>query len=317
MLLAWTCLRLTPQFLKNSVFDRVFPTREALIDLMSSASLSFAPGLLDVLQAASPPAISFFKSLPMECSKIWAIYSIVLEKPQCTPQLYIGSGTHAIRGVHTRFQQYDAGHNLPKHMTIAIAEGYKITYKGILCSVPLPGAADVPRLRIIFILLEATFTFVFWAIKINTRYGLGMHGLRRWSLSDFEYKGLCSHTPLMETVAGDLDLSPEELEAIAAARVAAQAARAAKSLNKIKLQSPERKREDFRRNTETFREANREKTRASCRATDKKNRDAKRFYDPECDRSFNNRHALAAHLLTSVHRARLAELQASSSGGSS
>jgi hypothetical protein len=163
------------------------------------------------------------------------------------------------------------------------------------------------------ILLEAMFTFVFWTIRIKTKFGLGMHGMCQWTIEDLEYEGLCSHTLLKETIVGDLELSAEEWEEMARDRKRAQAERSTNSLKKINLQSPERKREDLRKNTEKFREA----TKASCQKNSEKNRKLKRFYDPICDRAFANRHQLEAHLPTSVHLKKAAELQLSSSGSSS
>jgi hypothetical protein len=93
--------------------------------------------------------------------------------------------------------------------------------------------------------------------------------------------------------------------------------RSDRSLKKIKLQSPERKREAFRKNTETYREANRDKTREANQRSDEKNRAAKQFYDPQCDRVFGNKHQLEAHLKATVHLKKVAELQLSSSGSSS
>jgi hypothetical protein len=70
------------------------------------------------------------------------------------------------------------------------------------------------------------------------------------------------------------------LEEIARDRKRVQAERSTKSLKKIKLQSPERKKEDTRKATEKFREP----IKASCpKNTPKntpKNKDPKRFYEP-------------------------------------
>jgi hypothetical protein len=45
-------------------------------------------------------------------------------------------------------------------------------------------------------------------------YGIG--GCYPWPLDSFPYRGLCSHSPLLEQVAGNFDLSDEQLEAMAA-----------------------------------------------------------------------------------------------------
>jgi hypothetical protein len=290
MLLPWTCLNHTHKTMRSGVFDKLFSTRAILAELLTAASMAFAPGLLDTIHASTPPSLSFFKSLPTECSKKWAVYLLVMEKKKCTPRLYTGSGTHAVRGAYHRLLQYDTGHSLPKYVRAALDEGFKITHKGILCSAPIPSAAEVPRLRALFILLEAMFTFVFWTIRIKTDYGLGMHGLRQWSVESLGYDGLCSHNTLRETVVGDIDLSAEELEELEQEIKRKQTDRSSKSYKKMKLQSPERKREDARLATERFRTAKRETTRESNRKNIQKAKDEKRFYDHVCQRAFGNQH---------------------------
>ena len=177
--------------------------------------------------------------------------------------------------------QYSTHATLPS----ALDEGFKITHKGILCSAPIPSTAEVPRLRALFIFLKAMFTFVFWTIGIKTDYGLGMHGLRQWSVESLGYDGLCSHNPLRETVVGDIDLSAEELEELEQERKRKQTDRSSKSYKKMKLQSPERKREDARLATERFRTTKRETTRESSRKNTQKAKDEKRFYDDVCQRA--------------------------------
>jgi hypothetical protein len=136
--------------------------------------------------------------------------SAVLEKPFYTLKLYVGSGTDTLRGASRRLLHYNAGaaerSSVPKHVRAALQRGYQITHKGILCSIPLPSPADTQRLRALFILLEATFTFVFWTIKANTVFGLGMHEMRQWTLDSLEYEGLCSHTSLREGFEINLEL---------------------------------------------------------------------------------------------------------------
>jgi hypothetical protein len=96
--LAWTCLSLTPAALKNGVYALVLPTSQVLEQLMLD-SLTFAPGLLDVLQSKIPPTISYFKSLPLHLVKMWGVYLVVLEKPSSRPKVYIGSSTESRSGL--------------------------------------------------------------------------------------------------------------------------------------------------------------------------------------------------------------------------
>jgi hypothetical protein len=100
--LVWSCLTLTPAKLKNPAFAMILATEDVLQQLLSDALLVFAPGLLDVFKAATPPSVSYFKSLPTYVKKCWAVYLLVLEKPGRRPKIYVGSGTSPSRGVISR-----------------------------------------------------------------------------------------------------------------------------------------------------------------------------------------------------------------------
>jgi len=143
----------------------------------------------------------------------WAVYLLVLEKPNCRSRIYVGSGTEQIRGVAYRFNQYNTQTGLPKFIKKSPDEGYTIQHKGLLCWSSLPQAADVPITRLVFVALEATFTHVFWALRGQTDLGYSMTGMFAWARDSLEYDGCCSHNSLSETFAGDLGMSAEDLEA--------------------------------------------------------------------------------------------------------
>ncbi|RYP56555.1 hypothetical protein DL771_011874 [Monosporascus sp. 5C6A] len=197
---------------KNTLFTLFFTSLEILETTASTSPFSFTPGLFDVVQSTTPPTIQYFKSLPIGTSSRWGIYAIVLEKSGCRPRLYIGSGTSAAGGVSSRLQQYDDGFLVPQLIQAALDDAYTITHKGLLCWIPKPTAALVPLGRLLFFALEATFTYMFWAMKARARdYGMGHICL--WDRTTFEYDGCCSHCSLNEGIPGDFDLSAEQLEA--------------------------------------------------------------------------------------------------------
>ena len=59
-----------------------------LAEICSAASLSFGPGLLDAIQAAGPPAVSFFQNTPTHGRRRWGVYCLVLETPGHIPLIY-------------------------------------------------------------------------------------------------------------------------------------------------------------------------------------------------------------------------------------
>jgi hypothetical protein len=133
--LSWTCLSLAPASLKNGSYALVNPTQEVLKQTLLSSKMTFAPGLLDVLQSKSAPPISYFKTLPVHLSsKLWAIYVVVLEPPVYRPKIYISSGKNADRGICARLGNYRRENvNLSHLIRRALNDGFKITHTGLLC----------------------------------------------------------------------------------------------------------------------------------------------------------------------------------------
>jgi hypothetical protein len=215
VLITWACLSI-PVW-KNGVFTQLLFSEAVSSEICCAASLSFAPGLFDAMQAASPPAVEFFRNLPSDRHRRWAVYALTLEKPGAVPLIYIGSGTDSSRGVHSRWQIYDQlkSGTMPQYIAAALEDGYKITHKGLLIWSPIPSAADVPRFRLLFVAMEAAMSFSFWAKK-SRKPDHCMISCSLWPLSSFSYTGLCSHNPLAEGVHANLDLSAEQLETIAA-----------------------------------------------------------------------------------------------------
>lgn len=215
-LVTWTVLSTTPNNEKHTVFAQFFTSLASIESTASTASLSFAIGLFEVLQATAPPTIWFFKGLPTKSSSslkdLWVLYALVLEKNGCRPKIYIGSATSASGGARQRFQQYDLGLLIPRYVQDAFDAGYTITHKGLLCWIARPSAALVPVSRLLFLALEAAFAYIFWAMRSRTRHW-GMGHICFWDRHTLEYDGLCSHCSLNEGIHGDFDLSAEQLEA--------------------------------------------------------------------------------------------------------
>jgi hypothetical protein len=155
--LCWGLLILTDAALKNPVHDMLFPSEDVLDKLLST--IAFAPGLIEVLESATPPTIAFFERLPTNLNGLWGVYLIVLRKQGCRSKIYIGCGTDSVRGLHVRFGHYkDNGSKLPKLIKKAIANGYRISHKGILCWATIPNSKTRFSLRALFIILETVFS---------------------------------------------------------------------------------------------------------------------------------------------------------------
>lgn len=213
LLATWKTLSDTPFRKRNPLFARFFNSQAVFETIATTASIVFCPGLFEVLQAATPPSIRFFKSLPAppELVNKCGVYVTVMEKPGCRPKVYVGSATSAQQGMRQSLQQYDLGLMLPQYVEDALDEGYTITHKGLLCWMPRPIASLVPVNRLLFVALEAAFTYMFWATRSRViDYGMGHICL--WDRHTLEYDGLCSHCCLNEAILGDFDLTAEQLE---------------------------------------------------------------------------------------------------------
>jgi hypothetical protein len=72
--LVWACLSGAPGLpYFNLVFAVILESSDVVEEYLQSAALEFAPGLLDVLDAASPPPLSYFKGLPLITGFCWAV----------------------------------------------------------------------------------------------------------------------------------------------------------------------------------------------------------------------------------------------------
>lgn len=214
----WKCLSV-PATGKNSIFSQVFFDEEILSEIASDANLTFAPGLLEVVQSPTPPTIEFFKKLPVKYLGLWGIYVLVLEKLGCPTLIYIGEATETKKGIRQRWYAYDKPETyrklLPSKVAEALDDGYKIVHKGVLAYTGIPSAKDVPRFRVLFYALEAMFSFLFWAMYPKGHdYQIG--SCCPWPQGSFTYGGLCSHSSLNDPMKANVDLSPEQLEMLAA-----------------------------------------------------------------------------------------------------
>lgn len=204
-LLVWNCLSHTDDTMKAAVYSVLFPEPRLLQGALDEAGFTFAPGLLDALQSDTPPTVDFFQALPTKVRRHgidrWGVYVIVLAKKGRLSKVYFGSGTNTRGGLFQRFSNYDKGTLIAEAVESAQKEGFVIVSKGLLgwCSKPIEEHVFV--VRGLCLLLEATFTFVFWAFRSRTA-AYGYPNFCHWDISDLLYDGLCGHSALIEPIRG-------------------------------------------------------------------------------------------------------------------
>ena len=241
------------------------------------------------------------KSLPTNFHKRWAVYLLVLEKPFCVPRVYIGSGTEKTYGVQYRMSSYSNLSMLSRYTEEAIKDGYIITHKGLLLWAPIPSAKDVPILRALFLLLEATFCSVFWAAKSKVQGGFGIRALCPWNVEDLPYTGLCSHSPLLEGFIGDFSLSPEELETLENERKLNKAKYHADWYEIMKVKKPDERRAVNRATAKERYENDPDKFLTKSEKHFDKVRESQKFHCAPCDYSAAHQRNWDTHLASDRH----------------
>lgn len=258
------------------------------------------------MQSATPPTIDFFESLPAIFWGVWAVYVLVLTKPGCIPLIYVGTGTRGRKeGASQRLDSYDRleWSMLPRFVAAALRDGYQITHKGTLAWAPVPTPGQIPKTRLLFLALEATFSFLFWAMKSRDKdYNMG--SCCPWPRSSFTYGGLCSHNALWEKPAGDFELTEEQLE-----EMAAEAKE--KKRKADKAYHDKQRRDGVERVRQRQREADRrfsktEKGRAKRTRRRERNKAAKHFYCKPCDYTGHDATRLRRHNASERHRKKVA-----------
>lgn len=217
LLLCWSLLNV--RVYVHPTFTTAISSFSTLSTLVELAQLTFCPGLFDTICMPAPPNHVWFKSIPSHCPKnSWGIYVLVLKKPGCTPGIYIGSGTASNQGVSARFNGHRTGNACPYRVEEAKRNGFTITHMALLVSCPMPTPDQIPRFRVLLLLLEAAFTCIFCSLR-HRDVPYGIEYLAPWSVDSYPWDGLCSHSPLLDSAEvrpGDLNLSPEQLNQIAA-----------------------------------------------------------------------------------------------------
>jgi hypothetical protein len=299
---------------RHAYYHQFMGTRDMVMGLMSIVSPTFAPGLVSTYYSSEPPTIDFFKTLPEVTDGKWGVYSVVLEKENCKPQLYIGSGTQATDGVQHRINQYQDMEKRPKFVQRAIEKGYQITHIGLFCWAPIPALGNTPFYRLLFLSLEALFSYTFWAM-ISRRpeaFDTDAQSLCPWKVQELEYDGCCTHNSLNECPKGQYDLSPEEIEAAAARRKIWKAENTAN----FRAKAIEQDAESYRAHVSKLardrrkRPGVREMERNNKRRYQAKAKAERRFYCEVCDMSFSLSIGLKRHKTRKIHRKGLAAQRA-------
>lgn len=301
-LITWNCL--SQPVHKNGLFKLLFFDRAFLDEILTAASLCFCPGLFEAIQAATPPALSFFENLPAFAGRKWAVYALVLKKWGYVPLIYIGFGTNMTEGIRARERHYDNPQVhwwiLPKNVRKALEDGYVIVHKGMLLWIDMPSAGKAPVLRLLFVGMEAAFSFLFWAMASRDKdYKIG--ACCPWSRKSFPYRGLCSHNAMLETVAGNFDLTPEQIEAIAAEVKEKNRLYHVEYYKKMKEEDPEGLKARMAEADKRYRENSRDKSLAKQQRFAEKAKESRKYFCEVSRRACTKLYEFERHLKSRNH----------------
>lgn len=323
VVLVWACLSVPVH--QNGLFKRLFFDKDAVAELCSAASLVFCSGLLEALQGIAPPSLSFFRNTSSNGRGRWGVYCLIMEKLGCISLVYIGSGTNAKGGLPSRWNQYKQLRNIvlwPKYVLAAYRDGYRIVHKGWLVSAPIPAAANVPAFRLLFVAIEATLSFYFWAMKSRVK-DYKMDSCCPWprTESTFTYHGLCGHNALLDGIVGNFDLSAEDLDAMEIANRDRIRRSAAKRRARLIAADPEGFLKQERERFVTYRTKHRQIFNARLRAFDaadparakarkarSKEKLSGRYRCEECQVNFAHESNFKNHVNSKAHKIRLAKV---------
>jgi hypothetical protein len=309
--LTWKVLVETPFKRKSTLYARFLTSLAVVQEFAIAASLSFAPGLLEVLQASTPPTVAWFKNLPSDNryaweTDNWAVYLIVLEKDGERTRIYIGSGTNAEAGLAHRWNQYVAKKGaLPSGMKKAFEDGFEITHKGVLCWKAMPSQGKALLMyRLLFLCLECAFTYYFWAMKSGTRDD-AMSYICPWTPSDLEYDGICSHGSLLDHPQGNFELTDEQYIAQAAEHEAKFRANKALQATNYHYKQMAENYDEYLGNAidrkMKSRELHPELDMIAQKKREDKYKDEKKFHCTDCDLSFGRQNVLDDHFASDKH----------------
>lgn len=90
--------------------------------------------------------------------------------PQCC--MWSSSSCRFTSGVHARMSDHNDGRLLPRYLQAAKDQGYSITHSTLLVHTIIPDPEHRPRVRAVMLILEATFSGLFWPnISMNRTGG--------------------------------------------------------------------------------------------------------------------------------------------------
>ncbi|KAF1842651.1 uncharacterized protein K460DRAFT_417867 [Cucurbitaria berberidis CBS 394.84] len=181
------------------------PSKAAIQHLIEESSLTFAPGLADMIRSRNAPSVQQLRACSILLSKDhlkskWFVY---LQYYRKGPLCYICCGKSTnLRGAQERLHDYEnESSSIPDSAKDLLERAFKRMRHTNLSAVDIPfEGADRIYMSALVTAFEATFAAGLWAYLPLT---LGsVTPLRFWE--EVPWFGLCGHSSLMEITFADL-----------------------------------------------------------------------------------------------------------------
>ena len=183
----------------------IFSSKAAIQHLIEESSLTFAPGLADMIRSRNAPSVQQLRACSILLSEDdlkskWIVY---LQYYRKGPLWYICCGKSTnLRGGQERLHDYaNESSSIPQSAKDLLKGGFKRMGHTILAAVDIPfEGADRIYMTALVTAFEATFAAGFWAYSPLTLRSVTP--LRFWE--EMPWFGLCGHSSLMEITFANL-----------------------------------------------------------------------------------------------------------------
>ena len=228
----------------------IFSSKAAVQHLIEESSLTFAPGLADLIRSPNAPSVQQLRACSVLLSEDdhkskWIAY---LQYYRKGPLWYIYCGkTTNLRGAQERIRDHENERSsIPQSIKNLLKRGFQRVGHTTLAAVDIPfEAADRMNMTALVTAFEATLATGFWAYSPLT---LGsVTPLRFWE--EMPWSGLCSHSSLMEISVANLKDDLPNLDEIRLERIERQ------NLAVLKYRSTEKGQAAMARYNDSLKEA--------------------------------------------------------------
>lgn len=173
----WHCFNNTPPPLQGGTnyarFHPVFPDKATFRRMCTRKSITWSPGIEQMLMSETPPTFSRLSALPeiLNTWQLWGIYSLLFTKPEMRPRVYVGQCCQTQKGFSSRKKQAHclSTRGKPTGARASILTGYKMERMVLLMSMPKPPTSGQTKVWAMMKVLECALAHILGAMAETVR----------------------------------------------------------------------------------------------------------------------------------------------------